>query len=138
VLYLDHSVDGLTHGRPSLLGTLCRGSSEWQALSEKETATWGGTSLRRLYGCVITMVAQHSESQTLTSGSCSLAAVGGADHLFRQVLLTWSQVFSNMKIILLLTLSIASIRFCSIYWLVLTAKSEVDCLSLILSHCGLD
>ncbi len=92
MFYLEHSVESLALGGPWLLGTLSKSSSAWRTLSEAETAFWGGSSMRRLYGCVITLITV--DTLTLPSDSSSLAEVGGPDSLFRQVLLTWSQVSS--------------------------------------------
>ena len=95
VLYLEHSVQSLALGGPWRLGTLCKNSSAWRILSEADTVVWGGSSMRRLYGCVITLVTEHTLTLPLPSGSNSLAAMAGPDNLFRQVLLSWSQVLCS-------------------------------------------
>ncbi len=120
MLYLEHSVESLARGGPWQLGKILQGSSGWRALSEAETAVYGGSSLRRLYGCAITMVkpdshAAHGSSpgdgvrptaEGCLGGQDAQAPAGGhpgerctADgsmgEMFEQQLFTWSQVCAS-------------------------------------------
>jgi hypothetical protein len=95
VLYLEHSVESLARGGPWLLGTIRRGRSGWRSLSEVESETYGGSARRRLYGCAVTMLYPQKQQAVGTLGSCSFNMAGqkrGPDGLFKQLLLTWSQV----------------------------------------------
>jgi hypothetical protein len=62
----------------------------WRTLSEADTAVWGGSCMRRLYGCAIAMIPK----QSVPTESCHLVALDGPG-TFSQVLLTWSQVCSS-------------------------------------------
>jgi hypothetical protein len=80
-------VESLARGGPWRLGAVRRGQSTWRTLSEVDTKIYGGSSRRRLYGCVCTMFpvqARPPESGT-ESVVRELAAI-------EQQLLTWSQV----------------------------------------------
>jgi hypothetical protein len=96
VLYLEHSVDSLARGGPWVLGTVVRGSCRWRALSEAETETYGGTALRRLHGCIITMVKPDAQASvgSKTHGEGKPVAESGISEFFEQRFLTWSQVSS--------------------------------------------
>jgi hypothetical protein len=85
VLFLDHSVEGLARGGPWLLGTVLRGSCSWRTMNDAETAIHGGSSRRRLYGCVVTMLRPP-------------AALGGDEDDSVQPLLTWSQVCAALLV----------------------------------------
>ena len=94
VLYLEHSVESLGSGGPRLLGTIRKGSSCWRSLKEAESATYGGSARRRLYGCIIKMF--HPDSAGAFGRCTSFNGgdeKGEASGMFKQLLLTWSQVF---------------------------------------------
>ena len=96
MLYLEHSVDSLARGGPWQLGTVLPGSCGWRALSEAETATYGGSTLRRLYGCAITMFRPdahaHAPAGSSAGGDVRPRAESGIGEMFEQRLFTWSQV----------------------------------------------
>ena len=56
VLFLDHRVENLALGGPWLLGTVKRDLSAWSVVPQADMAALGGSSHRRLFGCVITML----------------------------------------------------------------------------------
>jgi hypothetical protein len=87
VFYLEHSVESLARGGPWLLGTVRGDKSTWRALSEVDTEKYGGSSRRRLYGCIVTMF--HGRARMPAAGG---GTVGGGLEAFEQQLLTWSQV----------------------------------------------
>ncbi len=86
-------MDSLARGGPWQLGTVLRGSCRWRILSEAETTAYGGSTIRRLYGCAITMFKPDAHAPAtssvsdvrLTTDDC----IGG---MFEQQLFTWSQV----------------------------------------------
>jgi hypothetical protein len=86
VLYLEHSTESLSRGGPWLLGTILPGSCVWRILSDPETAIHGGSSRRRLYGCVVTLCRPNAAAQGVSGGG-----EVNQDELVQQ-LLTWSQV----------------------------------------------
>ena len=94
MLYLEHSVESLARGGPWQLGTVLPGSCGWRTLSETETATYGGSTLRRLYGCAITMFRPdaHAPAQKSAGGDTRPTAESGIGEMFEQQLFTWSQV----------------------------------------------
>ena len=94
VLYLDHSVESLAQGGPWRLGTVLQGSCRWRALSEAETAAYGGSTLRRLYGCVITMVKPdtHAPAGGHPDADMRKMSASCVGEMLEQLLLTWSQV----------------------------------------------
>ena len=48
-------MESLARGGPWQMGTVLHNKSKWRALSYEETELYGGSSLRRLYGCVFTL-----------------------------------------------------------------------------------
>ncbi len=93
VLYLEHSVDSLARGGPWQLGTILQGTCGWRTLSEAETGAYGGTHLRRLYGCVITMIKPDAHAPVVsTAGNVRAIADSGVGEVFEQQFFTWSQV----------------------------------------------
>ena len=105
VLYLEHSVDSLVRGGPWQLGTVLRGSCGWRALCDEETATYGGSTLRRLYGCVITMFKPDTDDPARSglSGDVRPTAESGirVSESFEQQLFTWSQVSTSLCVSLI-------------------------------------
>jgi hypothetical protein len=101
VLYLEHSVESLARGGPWLLGTIAPGISRWWALRKAETVTeiHGGSSRRRLFGCIITMLrapaplqgGSSTDNEALGSKESSSPWPGPEPQEFEQQLLTWSQ-----------------------------------------------
>ena len=86
-------MESLARGGPWLLGTIRKGSSDWRSLSEAESENHGGSALRRLYGCVVSMF--HPDKEHILGSSCSFNRAdktSGPCGLFEQLLLTWSQV----------------------------------------------
>ncbi len=93
---------------PRRLGTLQRGLSAWSILPQVETATYGGSSHRKLFGCAITMLDASVESSHAGAAGLPLASdhhdgvagnvlacasgSGCKMKLFQQLLLTWSKV----------------------------------------------
>ena len=97
VFFFEHSVESLACGGPSILGKIHRGLSTWRALSKAETAAYGGSSLRKLFGCAITMFNTSNAGlplSVLSSDNETLSPPGTpcTDSLFPQLLLTWSKV----------------------------------------------
>ena len=88
VLYLEHSVESLARGGPWLLGKVGRGKSTWRALGEAETEKYGGSSRRRLYGCVFTMFPGRTRRAASGGGTVGTRPL---EETFEQQLLTWSQ-----------------------------------------------
>ncbi len=78
------------------MGMVRRGKSKWRALSEVETEIYGGSSIRRLYGCVFTM--QQAQIRQPASGGGGRLRRGSeitsseSVQEQEQQLLTWSQV----------------------------------------------
>jgi hypothetical protein len=87
VLYLKHSAEDLARCEPCKMGILQQGSSSWKILRDEETVVYGGSSRRKLYGCVITM--SDGRSDAPNGGACSNT---GQDTDSEQRLLSWSQV----------------------------------------------
>ncbi len=90
---------------PRRLGTVQRGLSAWSVLPQVETATYGGSSHRKLFGCAITMLDASAESSHAVlplasdlhdgvAGNVPACASGSGCKmkLFQQLLLTWSKV----------------------------------------------
>ena len=84
-------MESLARGGPWLLGVVRRGQSTWQALSEADTEKYGGSSRRRLYGCVFTIFPDRA--RMAASGE---VADGRGLVAFEQQLLTWSQVVQSL------------------------------------------
>ena len=89
-------MESLARGGPWRMGTVVRGISKWRVLSEAETEIYGGSSLRRLYGCTFNM--QPAQAPLLASGSIGITrseletACKEPALEYDQQLLTWSQV----------------------------------------------
>ena len=98
-MYLEHSVESLAQGGPWQLGTVLQGNCGWRTLSEAETATYGGSTLRRLYGCAIRMVkpAAHAPAGSRPVDDVRPTAESCSGEMFEQQLLTWSQVCANVS-----------------------------------------
>jgi hypothetical protein len=114
VLILDHRVDSLALGGPWQLGTVQRGRSAWRALSQAESVAYGGSALRKLFGCVVTMLdtsnhvlplpvtrsngeAGREPLTPLQAGMAEPSAPSSVrpDKLAQRLLLTWSKVSST-------------------------------------------
>ena len=89
MLYLEHTVEDLARGEPWRMGTLQRGGSSWRILRDEETAAYGGSIRRRLYGCLVTMADGRSDAPVgVAWGDGGRSSEAGA----QQRLLSWSQV----------------------------------------------
>ena len=90
-------MESLARGGPWLLGFIRRSSSCWRPLNEAESEIYGGSTRRRLYGCAVTMLCPDKQPavEVGSLGSCSFNMANekrGPGGLFKQLLLTWSQV----------------------------------------------
>ena len=95
VLYIEHSVEDLTRGGPWKMGTLQRGRSSWRVLRDEETAAYGGSGRRKLYGCAITLFDGGKDAPIgVTWSDGGQNDVAGSE----QRLLSWSQVSVPMPI----------------------------------------
>ncbi len=81
-------MESLARGGPWLLGSTRRGKSTWRELGEAETEKFGGSSRRRLYGCVLTMFSSRTRKTAFGGGTGMIRP-----EAFEQQLLTWSQVY---------------------------------------------
>ncbi len=89
MLYLEHTVEDLARGEPWRMGTLQRGGASWRILRDEETAAYGGSSRRKLYGCLVTMADGRSDAPVgFAWGDGGRSGEAGA----QQRLLSWSQV----------------------------------------------
>ncbi len=91
-------MESLARGGPWRMGTILRNKSKWRVLSEDETERYGGSSLRRLYGCVFTLQRLQTPQPAASSGSWRSRKSTEADsheliEEHEQQLLTWAQVF---------------------------------------------
>ncbi len=84
-------MESLARGGPWLLGFVRRGKSTWRVLSEADTEKYGGSSRRRLYGCVFTMFTDRARMAASGGGT-----FGRGLEAFEQQLLTWSQVAQSL------------------------------------------
>ncbi len=92
-------MESLARGGPWRMGMILRNKSKWRALGEEETEKYGGSHLRRLYGCVFTM--QHAPPRAVgcwRSRRASDAARNEPVQEFEQRLLTWSQVLHFLSV----------------------------------------
>jgi hypothetical protein len=86
------------------MGFVLRGKSKWRTLSEAETEIYGGSSLRRLYGCVFTM--QNPQMHQPVPGIGGKTRRGSEITSSKSVqeqeqqLLTWSQVLFWLRLLL--------------------------------------
>ncbi len=90
-------MESLACGGPWILGKIHRGLSTWRALSQAETASYGGSSIRKLFGCAVTMFSASDAAVPSFVPRRDEVAGQGADtqcsgSLFQQQLLTWSKV----------------------------------------------
>jgi hypothetical protein len=86
-------VDSLARGGPWQLGTVLRGSCQWRTLSEAETTAYGGSAIRRLYGCAITMFKPDAHAPAASGFSDVRRTTEKCmGEMFEQQLFTWSQV----------------------------------------------
>ncbi len=90
-------MESLARGGPWRLGVVLRGKSKWRALSEAETENYGGSSLRRLYGCVfnIQRIQTRPPGDVGRTRSDSETATNEPVREYEQQLLTWSQVLQS-------------------------------------------
>jgi hypothetical protein len=70
------------------MGMVLPGKSKWRALSEAETEIYGGSSIRRLYGCVFNMQCAAASGSLGTTSKETIQEK-------EQQLLTWSQVLHS-------------------------------------------
>ena len=81
------------------MGVVLRGKSNWRTLSEAETEIYGGSSLRRLYGCVFTMQQKqmHQPAPGIGGKTRSGSEITSSESVQEQEqqLLTWSQVLQT-------------------------------------------
>jgi hypothetical protein len=86
-------VESLARGGPWRMGTVVRNKSTWRALSEEETERYGGSSLRRLYGCVFTLQFAQAR-QPAPGGNWKSRSLDCNEPVqeHEQQLLTWAQV----------------------------------------------
>ncbi len=90
-------MESLACGGPWILGKIHRGLSTWRALSQAETASYGGSSIRKLFGCAVTMFSASDAAVPSSVPRSHGESWQGADtpcsgSLFQQLLLTWSKV----------------------------------------------
>ena len=90
------------------MGSLQQGRSSWRILRDEETAFCGGSSRRKLYGCVVTLLDGQTDAPVGISKS-----FGGRNEEVgaEQMLLSWSQVSVPPFKLLECNLSLSCIKF---------------------------
>jgi hypothetical protein len=94
VMFVEHSADDLARGKPCKMGTLQHGRSSWRILRDEETAAYGGSSRRKLYGCLVTLFDEPKDAllgATWKNDSDCRSHEEGLEHK----IMSWSQVSSR-------------------------------------------